>query len=57
MVWKAVPANGASIPLGQGASISANLNSGTYTIIFQVTDPTSGQVSSPSVSITVQLIQ
>jgi hypothetical protein len=58
MVWQAVnTATGAATQLGHGASISAYLSAGSYTtftITFQVTDPTSGQVSSPSISIIVQ---
>jgi hypothetical protein len=55
MTWTAVETGtGATTQLGTGAKVSATLSVGTYNIIFSVTDPTSGQTSTPSITLNIQ---
>ncbi len=54
LTWQAVnTATGAATQLGPGTAISMSLPVGPYTISFQAVDPTTGQMSTASIAITV----
>ena len=55
MTWTATETGtGATTQLGNGAKVSATLSVGTYTIIFSVMDPTSGQSTSSYITLNIQ---